>query len=866
MACALPLLVATSAEAAFNAVLQGRSAGSPTWVNNNLRGWRELDQVPARVYMTGGPVSNRSLRIEIDHLTGGLPGIDSLSMFTPSANVVITSGPTLAVSQNGETWSYAFTFNLLNGNPGYIEFRARLASGALANPGSSLHLYGAPALGVLQFHRISAALSTDLVLGKTGPAVARPGEVITYTLSYSNKLSSSGPAGNVELTDVVPAVLSYVANSASSAPSISGNTLKWNLGILDRGSSGTITFRAMVSSAVTNNQLFENVAGIATDQTDVNPADNTARLQTRIVSNTAPSANDDSYSVLEDTTLTVSVPGVLANDTDPDGHALTAATVMQPQHGQLSFLSNGSFVYTPEANYFGPDEFGYVANDGLTNSNPARVIITVTPGNDRPVARPDAFELREDMPLSVAAPGVLANDADVDSATLLALVVSMPSHGSVTLNPNGAFTYVPEHNFFGSDSFTYRLSDGSLNSQPVTVALSVLPVNDAPAFVKGPNQVVTTNGGPETVANWATSISAGPANEASQTVHFEVSHDNNALFAVAPAIAADGTLMYVPRTGAHGLATVTAILKDNGGRASGGMDTSASQTFTIRVNAAPTAHLVIPTNGTIFLAPAQIPVVAAAEDIDGTIRKVQIVESMTNLIAEFLQMPYSVIWSNVGPGTYNLLARATDDLGATGVSEAATISVIDGPPVATGTLRFNPQTGLFEQPVRVFNPSSFEFSAVCVFVPGLPDRCRVWNASGTSNGMPFVQYNQSVPAGGSIDLLIEYYDPLRILPEPPPALYAEAVSPMEPIYPSGVELRVQRQRWLSDGTFLLEFNSALTRSYYVQYCDDMLHWKTAVPAVSGTGTRTQWIDNGPPRTESAPARSKTRLYRVVVSP
>ena len=506
-----------------------------------------------------------------------------------------------------------------------------------------------------------------------------------------------------------------------------------------------------------------------------------------------------------------------------------------------------------------------MANDALTNSNPARVSITIAPANDAPVALGDAFELREDMPLSVAAPGVLANDSDIDSANLQAMVVASPSHGTLTLNVNGALTFTPEKDFYGSDSFTYRVSDGTANSQPVTVALTLTPVNDPPSFVKGSNQVAATNVGPR-VANWATAIKAGPANEAGQTLSFQVSIDNSGLFAVAPALTANGILTFTPAANAHGIVTVTVVLKDNGGVANGGVDTSAQQTFTIRVNAAPTSTLIIPTNGTIFLAPANIPVVVAAEDIDGTVQKVEILEAMTNIVAEFVQMPYSVNWSNVGPGTYNLVARATDDLGATGMSEPAMISVVDGPPIATGALRFNPQSGLFAQPVRDFNPSSFEFSAVCVFVGPLPDRCRLWNASGMTNGRPFVMFNQPVRPGGSADLLIEYYDPLRLLPEPPPALSAEAVSPMEPIVPNGTELRVQRQRWLPDGNFLVEFNSALTRTYYVQYCDDATNWKTAVPAIRGTGTRTQWIDNGPPRTDSAPSRSKTRLYRVVVAP
>jgi hypothetical protein len=127
-----------------------------------------------------------------------------------------------------------------------------------------------------------------------------------------------------------------------------------------------------------------------------------------------------------------------------------------------------------------------------------------------------------------------------------------------------------------------------------------------------------------------------------------------------------------------------------------------------------------------------------------------------------------------------------------------------------------------------------------------------------------VQYNQPVPSGGSIDLKLEYYDPLRILPQP--VLFAQAVLPMEPINPIGTELRVQRQIWLADGTFLLEFKSARNRTYYVQYCDDFVTWKTAMPAIGGSGSQTQWIDNGPPRTDSAPAKSNVRLYRVIQVP
>ena len=80
----------------------------------------------------------------------------------------------------------------------------------------------------------------------------------------------------------------------------------------------------------------------------------------------------------------------------------------------------------------------------------------------------------------MAAPGVLANDSDPDNNPLSAVLVSGPSHGTLTLNPDGAFTYTPATNHTGSDSFTYQASDGTLASELATVTLTVTAVNDAP--------------------------------------------------------------------------------------------------------------------------------------------------------------------------------------------------------------------------------------------------------------------------------------------------------------------------------------------------------------------------------------------------
>src|SRR5207249_3082628 len=173
-------------------------------------------------------------------------------------------------------------------------------------------------------------------------------------------------------------------------------------------------------------------------------------------------------------------PGVLGNDTDVDGDALTAVLVSGPAHGTLTLNPNGSFTYTPAANFNGADSFSYRASDGTASSGPVAVSLTVNPVNDAPVAQPDSYTVNPGSTLSVASPGVLANDSDVDGDALTAVLASGPANGTLTLNPNGSFSYTPNSAFSGTDSFSYRASDGTTTSAPVTVTITVNPTGGGP--------------------------------------------------------------------------------------------------------------------------------------------------------------------------------------------------------------------------------------------------------------------------------------------------------------------------------------------------------------------------------------------------
>ncbi|MCC9599007.1 Ig-like domain-containing protein [Stieleria sp. JC731] len=190
----------------------------------------------------------------------------------------------------------------------------------------------------------------------------------------------------------------------------------------------------------------------------------------------APVAQNDSYTAVAGTELVVNAAdGVLANDTDADSQTLYATLITTPGNGAVTLNEDGSFTYVPDSGFTGTDTFTYRADDG--NFPTADVTVTISVG-DAPVATADAYSVGEDQTLTVnAANGVLANDTDPDSGTLTAQVASGPSHGSLTLNSDGSFTYVPEADFSGDDSFTYQASDGSGFSSPVTVAITVTDQN-----------------------------------------------------------------------------------------------------------------------------------------------------------------------------------------------------------------------------------------------------------------------------------------------------------------------------------------------------------------------------------------------------
>ncbi len=212
---------------------------------------------------------------------------------------------------------------------------------------------------------------------------------------------------------------------------------------------------------------------------DGNGGESTATVSVTIQgANDAPIAADDDFVADEDATLTVDAAGgVLANDVDADGGALTVELVSGVSNGSLTLAADGSFAYTPAADFSGTDRFDYRVADGAGGFDTATVTITVAPANDPPEARDDRFsgpqgqQIQGDLLAdNGSGPDV---DPDGDELQVVAGTLSSAQGGSVVISATGAFTYIPPADFAGEDSFDYTLTDGNGGTDTGTVVLTL---------------------------------------------------------------------------------------------------------------------------------------------------------------------------------------------------------------------------------------------------------------------------------------------------------------------------------------------------------------------------------------------------------
>ena len=383
-------------------------------------------------------------------------------------------------------------------------------------------------------------------------------------------------------------------------------------GTITINANGSYSFVPLTNfTGAVNTITYTLSDGIATATTTLNI--------TVIATNTAPTGVPNTNTTPEDVTLTVAdgatgVTGdLLVNDTDPENDPLTitkftiagiagdqalATPISIINVGIITINANGSYTFVPVADYNGTvPQITYTLSDGSLTAT-TTLDITVTPVNDVPVVAAISKSGGEDSPIPFAAVDFTSKFTDKDNNPLTKIrIVDLPLNGSLQLNGIAItagqeivaadldkITFVPNADWNGSTSFNWNGSDGTayaVSDAPVNI--TVTPVNDVPGFVKGADQNININASLQNVPLWASSITKGPLDESGQVLNFIVTNTDPSMFAVQPAILADGTLSYQPAADKFGKITVSVSLKDNGGTVNGGVDQSAVQTFTITI-------------------------------------------------------------------------------------------------------------------------------------------------------------------------------------------------------------------------------------------------------------------------------------------
>ena len=405
---------------------------------------------------------------------------------------------------------------------------------------------------------------------------------LTYIVTGINGLVSNEALVSITVNPVndAPVAIDDVASTDSLTPvtinvlandsDIDGDTLSVTA-IDTTATIGSVTNDG-TSLSYTPAPEFSGIDTFSYTVSDGNGGTATATVSVDVINlNSPPAAQNDTFTVAEDSAATLL--DLIANDSDVNADALTITAITQPAAGTGTVVNNGTNVsFTPDLDFNGAASFSYTISDGNGGTANANVTVNITPVNDAPTALTDSASTDNVTPVII---NVLDNDSDVDGDALSVTDINLiGTVGSVT-NNGTSLTYTPAANFSGTDTFTYTVSDGNGGSATETVAVDVININDVPVAV---NDAASTDN--------VTPISINVLGNDSDV-------DGDALTVTAastPAngtvvINADNTVTYTAAANFSGTDSFTYTISDgNGGTA------SASATVTVsNVNDAPVA-------------------------------------------------------------------------------------------------------------------------------------------------------------------------------------------------------------------------------------------------------------------------------------